>query len=208
MELQTLVSPDPAPEKERSLLTLPPEKGPLSWHINGDRYPARPSSRYLFPNSVSSQPRSRRVIPYGGAFVMRRRAHGQQRTAFVANTPATKSQSECSLDPLYKLNCNPPRRFSCRAPRHRVCITTNLSMKRSRLGIVTSSYLAGEPAGAKLAVGLLRYVADKLPHPRAAILGSHWIDLRAVIDPDRLDKYRGAGIDYLPGRFTAWGARE
>lgn len=80
MALQTLVPPDPGHKKERSLLTLPPEKGPLSWHINGDRYPAHPSSRYLFPNSVSSQPRSRRVIPYGGAFVMRRRAHGHQRT--------------------------------------------------------------------------------------------------------------------------------
>lgn len=149
MALQTLVPPDPGHKKERSLLTLPPEKGPLSWHINGDRYPARPSSRYLFPNSVSSQPRSRRANPY--ALPTRRclrRAYSHQRTAFVVNTPATKSQSEFSLDSLYRLSRNPPCQFSCRAPRHRVCISTNLSMKRSRLGIVTSSYLAGERAGA------------------------------------------------------------
>lgn len=34
------------------------------------------------------------------------------------------------------------------------------------------------------------------------------MDLRAVIDSDRLAKCQSAGTDYLPGRFTAWGARE
>ena len=71
--------------------------------------------------------------------------------------------------------------------------------------------IVGDSAGSNLAVGLLRYIADnpdKLPHPRAALLGSPWLDLLSALDPDSVDKHRSASTDYLPGNFTAWGARE
>ena len=71
--------------------------------------------------------------------------------------------------------------------------------------------IAGDSAGANLTIGLLRYVADnpdKLPHPRAALLRSPWVDLFSALNPNSVDKHRSASTDYLPGSFTAWDARK
>ena len=132
-----------------------------------------------------------------------------ERTAesgFVANTLATNLKASV-LSVCYRLSCNP----NCEFP---AALQDAVSAYHYLLSLaIPASHIiiAGDSAGANLATGLLRYIADnvdKLPHPRAAILGCPWLDLLSALNPDSLDNHRSASTDYLPGIFTAWGARE
>ena len=127
-------------------------------------------------------------------------------SGFPAKTLATNLKASV-LSISYRLSCNPNCQFpaALQDPVSAYHYLLNLAILASHIIIV------GDSAGANLATGLLRYMADnpdKLPYPCAALLVSPWVDLVSASNPDSLDKHRNASTDYLPGNFTAWGARE
>ena len=79
------------------------------------------------------------------------------------------------------------------------------------LGISPSRIaVSGDSAGASLAVSLLRYIGGsggKLPDPSAALLFSPWLDINSAHNQENINSNRNYKTDYLPGNFTAWGAR-
>ena len=71
--------------------------------------------------------------------------------------------------------------------------------------------VSGDSAGGNLALALLRHVSTNhrigLPPPSAALLFSPWLDLKAARYPAHIDRNEKSRTDYVPGSFTAWGAR-
>ena len=208
MEVQTPVSLEPGAEKERFVQIDPPEKT----HFHGiltetDIQPAVVAGTWfptLYQRKSGAEEETIVLYLHGGAFVM-----GEGRTSssgFVANILATNLNASV-LSICYRLSCNP----NCEFP---AALQDAVSAYHYLLNLaIPASHIviAGDSAGANLATALLRYIADnpdKLPHPRAALLGSPWIDLLSALDPDNVDKHPSASTDYVPGNFTAWGARE
>ena len=208
LKLQIPPSLDPGAEKDRFVLISPPNKETLQGilrdtHIQpaivaGTWFPAP----YRRPSAAAAE---QTIVLYlhGGAFVM-----GGGRTApcsFPANTLITHLNASV-LSICYRLSCNP----HCEFPAALQDAVSAYSYLLSLAVPASHIIVAGDSAGANLAVGLLRYIADhpdKLPHPRAALLGSPWVNLRSALDPDSLDKHRSASTDYVPGILAAWGAR-
>ena len=133
---------------------------------------------------------------HGGAFVV-----GTALSGFVANILATNLNASV-LSICYRLSCN----LNCEFP---AALQDAVSAYHYLLSLaIPASYIiiAGDSAGVNLATALLRSIADnpdKLPHPRAALLGSPWVDLSLALSPDNMDKHPSASTDYLPGNFTA-----
>ena len=208
LKVQTLPSLEPGAEKERFVLIGPPEKD----HFQGilgetDIQPTVVAGTWLpAPYQRNSGAEEQTIVLYlhGGAFVM-----GGGRTAlsgFVANRLITNLKASV-LSICYRLSCNP----NCKFPAALQDAVSAYSYLLSLAIPASHIIIVGDSAGSNLAVGLLRYIADnpeKLPHPRAALLGSPWLDLLSALDPDSVDKHRSASTDYLPGNFTSWGARE
>ena len=207
IEVKTPASLEPGAEKERFVLISPPEKD----HFQGvltetDIQPAVVAGVWyptLYQRNPGAEEQTVVLYLHGGAFVM-----GGGRTAqsgFVANILATNLQARV-LSVCYRLSCNP----NCEFP---AALQDAVSAYHYLLSLAIPArqiVIAGDSAGANLATALLRYIADnpdKLPYPRAALLGSPWVDLLSALNPDSLDKHRSASTDYLPGNFTAWGAR-
>ena len=208
LELQTPASLEPGAEKERFVLIDPPEKDLFRGILTEtDIQPAVVAATWLptlYRRNSGAEQKTVVLYLHGGAFVM-----GGGRTAlsgFVANMFATNLNASV-LSVCYRLSCNP----NCEFP---AALQDAISAYHHLLSLaVPASHivLAGDSAGANLATALLRYIADtpgELPHPRAALLGSPWVDLSSALDPDNVDKHPSASTDYLPGNFTAWGARE
>ena len=208
LELQTPASLEPGAEKERFVLIDPPEKDLFRGILTEtDIQPAVVAATWLptlYRRNSGAEHKTIVLYLHGGAFVM-----GGGRTAlsgFVANMFATNLNASV-LSVCYRLSCNP----NCEFP---AALQDAISAYHHLLSLaVPASHivLAGDSAGANLATALLRYIADtpgELPHPRAALLGSPWVDLSSALNPDNVDKHPGASTDYLPGNFTAWGARE
>ena len=202
------VSLEPGAEKERFVLIYPPEKD----HFQGilgetSIQPAVVAGTWLpAPYQPSAEPEKQTVVLYihGGAFVM-----GEGRTAqseFAANR-LIKNLKATVLSICYRLSCNPNCEFPAALQDAVSAYSFLLSLDIPASHII----IVGDSAGANLAIGLLRYIADnpdRLPHPRAALLGSPWLDLSSTLDPDSVDKHRNASTDYLPGIFASWGTRE
>ena len=208
MKIQTPASLKPGAEKERFVLIHPPEKD----HFQGvlretDIQPAVIAGTWLpAPYQPSPGSEEQTVVLYfhGGAFVM-----GDGRTAqsaFAANMLITHLKATV-LSICYRLCSNP----NCEFP---AALQDAVSAYSHLLSLAIPAdhiIIAGDSAGANLVIGLLRYIADnpdKLPHPRAALLGSPWLDPHSALDPDSIDKHRNASTDFLPGNFVAWGAHE
>ena len=208
IEIQTPVSLEPGAEKERFVSIVPPEKDHFQGILTetdiepavvaGTWFPAR------YQRNSGAEKQTIVLFLHGGAFVM-----GGGRTAlsgFVANIFATNLKASV-LSICYRLSCNPHCEFPAALQDAVSAYHYLLSLAIPASQII----IAGDSAGANLAMALLRYIVDnpdKLPHPRAAILGSPWVDLVSALDPDSMDKHPSASTDYLPGNFTAWGARE
>ena len=207
IEIQTPASLEPGAEKERFVLINPPEKD----HFQGiltetDIQPAAVAGTWSptpYHRNPGSEEQTIVLYLHGGAFVV-----GAGRTAlsgFVANLLATNLNASV-LSICYRLSCNP----NCEFP---AALQDAVSAYHYLLSLAIPAHhiiIAGDSAGSNLATALLRYIADNpanLPHPRAALLGSPWIDLASALDPDIMDKHPSAVTDYLPGNFTAWGAR-
>ena len=208
IEVQTPASLEPGAEKERLVLIIPPAKD----HFQGiltetDIQPTVVAGTWfptLYQRNSGAQEQTIVLYLHGGAFVV-----GGGRTAlsgFVANILATNLNASV-LSICYRLSCNP----NCEFP---AALQDAVSAYHYLLSLaIPASHIiiAGDSAGSNLATALLRYIADnpdKLPHPRAALLGSPWVDLLSALESDSLDKHPSASTDYLPGNFTAWGARE
>ena len=206
-EIQTPTSLEPGAEKERFVLINPPETNHFQGISTGtDIQPAAVAGTWTpTPYQRKSGGEEQTVVLYlhGGAFVV-----GAGRTAlsgFVANILATNLNASV-LSICYRLSSNP----NCEFP---AALQDAVSAYHYLLSLAIPAHhiiIAGDSAGSNLATALLRYIADNpanLPHPRAALLGSPWIDLASALDPDIMDKHPSAVTDYLPGNFTAWGAR-
>ena len=207
IEIQTPASLDPGAEKERFVLITPPEKDQFQGILTEtDIQPAAvPGTWTPTPYQRPSGSETQTIILYlhGGAFVA-----GAGRTSlsgFVSNILAATLNARV-LSICYRLSSNPHCEFPA-ALQDAVSAYNHLL----HLSIPSSHIiLAGDSAGSNLATALLRYIADNpstLPHPRAALLGSPWIDLVSALDPNNMDQHPSAVTDYLPGIFTAWGAR-
>lgn len=207
IEVQTPASLEPGAEKERFVLISPPDEDQLQGILTETKIKPAVVAAIWFPTPYqrNSGAEQQNVVLYlhGGAFVI-----GGGRTAesgFSANTLATNLKASV-LSLCYRLSCNP----NCEFP---AALQDAVSAYHHLLSLaIPASHIiiAGDSAGANLAIALLRYIADnpdRLPHPRAALLGSPWIDLLSSLDPDNMDKHRNASTDYLPGNFGAWGAR-
>ena len=134
---------------------------------------------------------------------------GEGRTAqsaFAANTLITHLKATV-LSICYRLCSNPDSKFPAALQDAVSAYSYLLSLAIPASHII----IVGDSAGANLAIGLLRYIADnseKLPHPRAALLGSPWLNLFSALDPKNIDKHRNASTDYIPGILASWGAHE
>ena len=208
IEIQRPAWLEPGAEKERLVLIDPPEKD----HFHGistetDIQPAVVAGIWFpAPYQRNSGAEEKTIVLYlhPGGFVL-----GTGRTSSsgsVANILATNLNASV-LSICYRLSCNP----NCEFP---AALQDAISAYHYLLSLAIPArhiIIAGDSAGSNLAIALLRYIADnpdKLPHPRAALLGSPWIDLLSARNPDNVDKHPSARTDYLPGNFTAWGARE
>lgn len=199
---------EPGAEKERFVLIYPPEKD----HFQGvlgetDIQPAVVGGTWLpapYQRSPGAEEQTVVLYLHGGAFVM-----GEGRTAqsaLAANTLTTHLKATI-LSVCYRLSCNP----NCEFPAALQDAVSAYSYLLSLAIPASHIIIAGDSAGANLAVGLLRYIADnpdRLPHPRAALLGSPWLDLFSALDSNNMDKHRFASTDYIPGILAAWGAHE
>lgn len=208
LEVQTPVSLEPEADKERFVAIIPPEKDLFQGIFSDTNIQPAVVAGTWFPTPYrrKSGAEEQPVILYlhGGAFVM-----GGGRTAvsgFPANTLVTNLKASV-LSISYRLSCNP----NCEFPAALQDVVSAYHYLLSLAIPASHIIIAGDSAGANLAIGLLRYIAenpDKLPHPRAALLGSPWVDLVSARNPDSVDKHRNTRTDWLPGNFTAWGARE
>ena len=208
LKIQTPASLEPGAEKDRFVLIYPPEKD----HFQGvlgeaDIQPAVIGGTWIpAPYQPSPGAEEQIVVLYvhGGAFVM-----GEGRTAqsaFAAKTLITHLKATV-LSICYRLSCHP----NCEFPAALQDAVSGYSYLLSLDIPASHIIIAGDSAGANLVIGLLRYIAeypDKLPHPRAALLGSPWLDIFSSRDPSSLDKHRNASTDYIPGILAAWGAHE
>ena len=205
MKIQTPVSLEPEVQKERFVTIDPPEKGIIRGILTDTNLQPTviPGSWVPTPYRPKSGAKDRPIVLYlhGGAFVLRSAI-----SEFPAKTLATNLKTSV-LSISYRLSCNP----NCEFP---AALQDAVSAYHYLLSLAIPAnqiIIAGDSAGANLVIGLLRYIAenpDKLPHPRAAILSSPWVDLVSAINPENLNKHCKASTDYLPGNFTAWGARE
>ncbi|KAM0805746.1 Alpha/Beta hydrolase protein [Usnea florida] len=208
LKIQIPASLEPGAEKERFVLIHPPEKD----HLRGilretDIQPAIIGGTWLpapYQRNPTAEEQTIVLYFHGGAFVM-----GEGRTAqsgFAANTLITNLNATV-LSISYRLSSNPHCEFPAALQDAVSAYSYLLSLAIPPSQIV----IAGDSAGANLAVGLLRYIAEyhpaNLPPPRAALLGSPWLDLDSALHPDNIDKHRSASTDYIPGIFAAWGAR-
>ena len=208
LKIQTPASLEPGAEKERFVLIYPPEKD----HFQGilretDIRPAVTPGTWL-PAPYQPRPgaEEQTVVLYfhGGAYVM-----GDGRTAqsaFAAKTLITHLKATV-LSICYRLSCHP----NCEFPAALQDAVSAYSYLLSLAIPASHIIIVGDSAGGNLAIGLLRYIADnpdRLPHPRAALLGSPWLDLFSTLDPNNIDNHRNASTDYLPGIFASWGAHE
>ena len=208
LKLQIPLSLEAGAEKERFVLTYPPEKD----HFQGilgetDIQPAAIGGTWL-PAPYQSSPGAEEQIVvlyfHGGALVL-----GDGRTlssGFAASTLVTHLKATV-LSISYRLSSNPKGKFPAALQDAVSAYLFLLSLAIPASHII----VAGDSAGGNLAIGLLRYIAEypgKLPHPRAALLGSPWLDVSSARDPNSLDKHRNASTDYIPGILAAWGAHE
>ncbi|MCJ1308720.1 hypothetical protein MMC25_002374 [Agyrium rufum] len=140
---------------------------------------------------------------HGGAFVM---GEGRSMVAgFACNTYATTLDAHV-LSVSYRLSCNPKFHF----PAALQDAVTAYNYLLDQLQIPADRIiLAGDSSGAKLAISLLRYIAENnslLPWPAAGLLFSPRVDLAASLDSTLTNRHRHYPTDYMPGNFTAWGA--
>ena len=208
LEVKTPASLEPGAEKERFVAINPLEKSRFRDILTDTTVQPAIIPGTWFPTPHRREPGSEEQIVvlymHGGAFVL-----GGGRTA-QSGFPASKLATSLNASVLsisYRLSSNP----NCEFP---AALQDAVSAYHYLLSLGTPAshiIIAGDSAGANLAISLLRYIAedsDNLPPPRAAILGSPWVDLVSALDPDNVEKHRNASTDYLPGNFTAWGARE
>ena len=138
---------------------------------------------------------------HGGAFVV-----GDGLDSGFSAQLYYKHANAKSFYPLYRLSSNDGGRFPAAL---QDCVTSYRYLLD--LGIASSKIiLAGDSAGANLAITLLRYISDHpdlLPTPPAALLWSPWVDIADALDPKNMEKNRNEKTDFLPGNFAAWGAK-
>ena len=140
---------------------------------------------------------------HGGAYVT-----GEGRTPeidFAAKTLAENLNAK-TFFLSYRLasneHCHFPAALQDAVTAYQYLLDLGISSKR----IVVS----GDSAGGSLAVSLLRYIAGRagqLPDPSAALLFSPWLDIASARKHEYITHNRNYKTDYLPGNYTAWGAK-
>ena len=140
---------------------------------------------------------------HGGAFVV---GDGRKAESAPSALLYRKCANAKSFYPNYRLSSNAGGRFPAAL---QDCVTAYQYLLG--LGIPSSKIvLAGDSAGANLAITLLRYIADHpdlLPAPRAALLWSPWVDIAGSLDPKSIDRNRNEKTDFIPGGLVTWGAK-
>ena len=206
VQVKTALRLEPGTEKERFVRIEPADpdfyRGVLK---DTDIQPTIVGGTW-FPNRYQPQIDDHiHIVLYfhGGAFVL-----GEGRTAdcgFAGETLAKHLNAKV-LSLTYRLSCHP----GCQFP---AALQDALAAYRYLLGEgipAESLILAGDSAGANLAIALLRYIADnpsKLPSPLAAVLFSPWVDLASGCQVRNVSTTRNHTTDYVPDNFIRWGAR-
>ena len=209
MEIPTAMRYMPAEEKERFELIQPAEKHLYREFLANKEIQPTTVGATWFPHKYDFATGSgdlKKLVLYfhGGAYVM-----GEGRT-YDAGFPCAiyaKTLDAHVLSVSYRLACNPKGRF----PTALQDAVTAYDYLLSRRHVPADRIiLAGDSCGANLAIALLRYIADNegiLAPPSDALLFSPWVDLASSLDPSLLENHCHYPTDYVPGSFTAWGAR-
>ena len=206
MEMQTPLRLEPAAEKERFVIIKPAVKDLYRGILeNADVQPAVTGGTW-FPNLYKPKPGDEQSVVlylHGGAFVI---GEGRSADAGFPGKTLAENLNANVLSISYRLSSNPgchfPAALQDAVTAYHYLLHESIEAKRI--------IIAGDSAGANLAVALLRYIVDSegiLPQPAAAILCSPWVDLDSARDPAILNEHRNYTTDFVPGNFTEWGAK-
>lgn len=205
MEVQPPIGWEPGFEKDR-FAEIEPAKKDIYQDVLADSN-IRPATTvgWWFPSPyIAEVDAEMRVVLYfhGGAFVV---GEGRADARFPATTLAKNLKAKVfSLS--YRLSSNPNCQFPA-ALQDAVTAYQWLLDHRIDPKIIM---IAGDSAGGNLAIALLRYIEDNkgiLPPPFAAVICSPWLDLVSTSEPKSVDQHKNSITDYVPGNFTAWGAK-
>ncbi|KAI4186818.1 MAG: hypothetical protein L6R41_003239 [Letrouitia leprolyta] len=138
---------------------------------------------------------------HGGAFIV---GDGRKKDLGYGASLLTSHTDAWVLGITYRLSSNPGGRF----PAALQDAVTGYQSLLDR-GIPASSIvISGDSAGANMAIGLLRYIADNpevLPKPRAALLWCAWVSPGKSMLPKPCSSNRNYGTDLLNDVFAQWG---
>lgn len=205
MEVRTPIELEPRVEKDRFAKIEPARKDIYQGVLADSNIRPAATGGLWFPSAyIAKVDDETRVVLYlhGGAFVL---GEGQAYTLFPATTLATNLKAKVfSLS--YRLSSNPNCQFPAALQDAVTAYHYLVDLRTSAKHII----IAGDSAGGNLAIALLRYIEDNkgiLPPPLAAVICSPWLDLASAYEPTSVDQHKNTITDYLPGNFTAWGAK-
>ncbi|KAL4741652.1 Alpha/Beta hydrolase protein, partial [Aspergillus similis] len=144
---------------------------------------------------------------HGGAFVL---GGARPADAFCSGPIALSKRLDCPvLMPQYRLS-NSRDRTTCFPAALQDAVTAYTYLLYTLDAAPENIVVSGDSAGGNLAIALLRYLKDEaadhhLPLPRAILLWSPWVDLRAT--GNQYDRHRNVSTDFIFDALGEWGVR-
>ncbi|KAL4772076.1 Alpha/Beta hydrolase protein [Aspergillus nidulans var. acristatus] len=163
---------------------------------------------YEAPPPVDKTPGLAVVHFHGGAFVL---GGARPTDAFCSGPIALSKRLDCPvLMPQYRLS-NSRDRTTCFPAALQDAVTAYTYLLYTLDVAPENIVLSGDSAGGNLVIALLRYIQNEaadhhLPLPRAILLWSPWVDLRAP-GSSQYDCHRNVSTDFLFDALGDWGVR-